>query len=538
MKREVMKDVLWLTLAGVLLFFSTLWIRPLGNPDEGRYAEIPTEMLQSGDWVTPRLNGVLYFEKPPMVYWTQAIAIQCLGENHVAYRFSSALFALLGVLATYLAGRAMWGRRTGLLAAGILATSVLYFGLSQIIILDMAVSGVLSFALLSFWVGRTQTGGRRRWLFWLAYACMALAVLTKGLIGMLIPGAILFLWSLLLNRWKEWKQYYLFSGFLIFFVIALPWHLLATLRNPGFAWFYFVNEHFLRYLTTAHSRVQPFWFFFVIAAVGFIPWIFFMPQALKNAPSAKNRDSVLFLSIWAVFVLFFFSLSQSKLIPYILPMFCPLALLLGRQLDALFDDLRKVLLGFWLTSALFTLLALAGQWVLEQIHHPITPDYLPLFRLTQGVLLIAAVFIGLESYRGLYKRALAGVFVGMAMIGLIGGPLFGCFQRPSTRACAEFLKTHRTSDAHVFQFYDYYQDFPVYLGEMTGVALHFPEEQSYGLSLEPQPSRHLSEDTFWPVWRTQKIYGLIEKERFDAFAERSQAKKLFEDENFVVFSND
>ena len=141
------RDLLLLTLAFGALFFFRLGSYPLSNPDEGRYAEIPREMVASGDYVTPRLNGVVYFEKPPLVYWTTAVCLKLFGPSEWSMRATPALFALAGVLLTYAAARRLHGREAGLLAAAVLGTSILWFAIARIMLLDMAVSVLMSATL-------------------------------------------------------------------------------------------------------------------------------------------------------------------------------------------------------------------------------------------------------------------------------------------------------------------------------------------------------------------------------------------------------
>lgn len=328
-------DLVLLTLGVSLLLGPHLGRRALWEPDEGRYAEIPREMLATGDFVTPRLNGVKYFEKPPLFYWIEAGAMRALGSAEWVLRLPAALFALGGCQAVYAAGRRLFGRRAGLLAAAVLATSPLYFGIGQVVILDMAVSVLLTVALLAFLLAtREPPGWRRRLRLWAFWAAAALAVLTKGLIGIVLPALVIGAWIVLFRRWDTLRMALQPSGIALFLLVAVPWHLLVVRANPEFAWFYFVHEHFLRYTTKIHNRYKPFWFFLPVLAVGLLPWTFFLPRALQQALAAEGeeRQETAFLLLWAGLIFVFFSLSDSKLVPYVLPVAPPLALLLGRVL--------------------------------------------------------------------------------------------------------------------------------------------------------------------------------------------------------------
>ena len=193
---------------GLLLLFGLQDIA-LVNPDEGRYAEVPREMVASGDYVTPRLNGVLYFEKPPLVYWVIAGFIRVFGLGELSVRSVPALFALVGVLITYGATRRMAGRVAGLASAVVLGSSLLYFALGRVLLLDMAVSVLIGATLFCFILGVREPastegkGNARRWFFYGLYLSAALATLAKGLIGFLLPGAVMCLWLLIFNQWSR-----------------------------------------------------------------------------------------------------------------------------------------------------------------------------------------------------------------------------------------------------------------------------------------------------------------------------------------------
>ena len=329
------RDLLLLAVSFGALYFALLGGHPLSNPDEGRYAAIPREMIASHDYVTPRLNGVNYFEKPPLLYWAVAGCLQVFGFNEWAVRMMPALSGLGGVLLTYAAARRWQGRAVGLASAVVLGSSLLFFALSRILILDMAVSMLMCATLFCFILGvREAPGARRRWLFYGLYASAALATLTKGLIGFLVTGAVMFLWLLIFNQWKRLRPLHLPSGIALFLAIAAPWHILAAQRNETWAQFYFIHEHWERFTTTTHGRYEPWWYFIPIVILGLFPWMGFVPAALREALAggwAKRKENAdaWFLVVWVGFVFLFFSKSQSKLIPYILPVFPPLAVLLG-----------------------------------------------------------------------------------------------------------------------------------------------------------------------------------------------------------------
>lgn len=319
-------------------FFQFLGKIPLIDPDEGRYAEIPREMLEQGDFVTPFLNYVKYFEKPPLHYWLSAASLAVFGENEFAARLPGALMGLLTVLLVYHLGRKLFGRREGLLAALILGTSTGFLVQARIDITDMTLTCCLSGALGAFLLAIFEDEARKGLYYYLFYACAALAVLAKGLIGIVLPGGIIFFYLLLSGRWRLLKEMRFISGTALFLLIASPWFVLVSLKNPEFARFFFIHEHFERFLTKVHGRYQPIWFFIPVLIGTMLPWSFFIPNAMQGIWRERRRvegSSRLYLAVWAILIFVFFSKSNSKLVPYILPVFPPLALLMGSALGHL-----------------------------------------------------------------------------------------------------------------------------------------------------------------------------------------------------------
>lgn len=327
------RDLLLLSVLFGFLFCYGLGHAPLIDPDEGRYAEIPREMLERGDLITPTLNYVKYFEKPPLIYWLNAGSMKLLGQNEFAARLPSALAGLLTVLATYIAGRKLMDRRTGLIAAFMLGSTAGFLFQSRIILTDMLLTLCLSAALFCFLLATQSQEKRRRLFYRLFFICCGLAVLTKGLIGIVLPAGIIFWYLLLGRRWHILPEIPWFSGILLFLLVTVPWFVLVSLHNPEFPHFFFIREHFQRFTSTIHRRSQPAWFFLPILLLTMLPWSFFIPGSLKKAWQDRHttREVTLFLLIWPLVIIFFFSLSNSKLIPYILPVFPPLALLIARR---------------------------------------------------------------------------------------------------------------------------------------------------------------------------------------------------------------
>jgi len=324
------RDLGALLVAFGALFFQFLGRLPLIDPDEGRYVEIPREMLERGDFVTPMLNYVKYFEKPPLHYWLNALSLTLFGENEFAARFAGTLCGLLTILVTYHLGRALLGRRTGLYGAILLGTAGGFLVQARINFTDMTLTFFLTAAFACFALAAREGESRKGRYYYLCYLCMALAVLAKGLIGIVLPGAVIFLYLLGTKRWGILREMRLLTGGALFLLVCAPWFLLVSLRNPEFAHFFFIHEHFQRFLTKVHHRYQPVWFFVPVLLGTLLPWSPFLPAALaKGWRERGSGGQTLFLLLWAGVIFAFFSKSSSKLVPYILPVFPPLALLIG-----------------------------------------------------------------------------------------------------------------------------------------------------------------------------------------------------------------
>lgn len=488
---------LWRLAAVVtVLFFVFLGNRPLGNPDEGRYAEIPREMAATGDYTTPRLNGVKYFEKPPLVYWLTASAIEVMGLHEFAVRFWPAFFGVAGTLLTYAAARSLYDRLTGIFSAVVLATSIFYYGLSRLALLDGVVSVLIAAALFSFVVGvRLPVGPKRRWLFWCFYAAMGLAALAKGLIGLALPCAVIGLWVLLLNRWKQLWPFYPASGTLIVCAIAAPWHVLAARANPDFLYFYFVHEHYLRFTTKVHDRAAPWWYFGPILLAGLFPWVVFLFQALPYSLAGwwrtrRGNDIAWFLFLWLVFILLFFSKSQSKLPPYILPVFPAAAVLIGHYLAALWKTPEQINGRLALFTYAGLALALGSALPFIKILRDLTmaSALRPWQLVVAATLLASGAVVGWLAFHRRIRGGLIALAAGTAVMLIALNPAAALADKRSTKSLALMIKAHLGPTDQVYSFNYYFQDLPVYLNQLVNVV-GYQGELEFGVHAEPETTK-------------------------------------------------
>lgn len=536
--RTLGRDLLLLALAIGAFFALFLGSRPLSVPDEGRYVEIPREMVVTGDWLTPRLNGVKYFEKPPLFYWFEALLIRLFGLSEWSVRTGPAFFALIGCLAVAYAGNRLFGRRAGIFSAAVLSTSLLYYALGRTITLDMPVSALLTVSLLAFLLGTREPAGlRRRMLFYVFYSAAALAVLAKGLIGIVFPAMIIGAWVLVMNEWRLLRSIYLPTGLLLFLAVAVPWHVLVNRANPEFFQFYFIHEHFQRYLTTVHSRYKPFWFFIPVLLGGLLPWTAFLAQAVRHSlPCSwkerhQHRETV-FLILWAGLIFLFFSRSDSKLIPYILPVLPPLALIIGKYLaDAWENDrLHGIRLGMsflLVIDVLFIAALLLAHRFREEIDiHGLRPH---LFALA-AVLFLGAVGAWMLRRRSGRAGAITALIASTVLFLTLSNTIMPYVDTRSIKEMALELRPQLRPGDEVISYFTYYQDLPVYL-ERTVTIAGWQGELDFGVQQEDASRWIIDDRECWNRWNGEnRVFLVTSKTIYDTFIKHSGRKHHLLDE--------
>jgi 4-amino-4-deoxy-L-arabinose transferase-like glycosyltransferase len=518
-----LKDLCLMTLLIALLFGAFLGSRAFSVPDEGRYSEIPREMVERGDYVTPYLNGIKYFEKPPLLYWLQAGSIKAFGLSEWALRLPTALAALLGCLMTYAGARLLYNRRTGWLSGLILSSGILYFAMAHSITLDMTVSIAITASLLAFIVGvQYPPGTKRRWFLWAMYAFAGLAVLTKGLIGIVFPAMIIGAWILICRQWQLLKHVYLPSGILLFLVITVPWHWLVQSANPEFFHFYFIEQHFERYFTMSAGRYKPVWFFIPIALLGFFPWILFLTQAIYRQVRPMQKP-VLFLLLWAGLIFIFFSFSKSKLIPYILPIFPPLAIITGRYLSNRMDEpsTKGIRVGFQLLPlcAIVMGLLIAYSPYIARIPELTATSFA--LRTVAAALLISALLTYI-AYRCCSLRTTIMVLLLTNSAFLISiTTLVPHVDLRSTKPLVTVLKPLLKHGDEVIAYGLYYQDLPFYLRQRITVV-EWVGELEFGLRHQPAAKEWIiSKDTFWNRWNSDKrVFVVVSQRRYSEISQQ------------------
>jgi 4-amino-4-deoxy-L-arabinose transferase-like glycosyltransferase len=539
-------------LLGVLFGFK-LGDRALWSPVEGHYAEIAREMVVSKDYLTPHLAGLKYLEKPPLFYWLLSANIRLFGLSEWSLRLWPALFAMIGCLAVYFAGTQLFERRVGLVACGVLATSSLWYVIGHVIDLDMTVSALITCALLSFLLWSVEKREyKRRIEMWMFFVFCALATLTKGLIGIVIPAMVIGSWILILGDWNILRigKIYSLSGVALFLLIAGPWYALVSRANPGFLSSYFLLEHFRRYVTKVEGPFEGPWAYVPVLLLGMFPWTAFIWQALKHNLRFPWRQRHLhkeevFLVLWAGLVFLFFSASSYKGAPYILPMFPPIAILVARYLAAAWEapSLSGISSGAFVLLVAFSLMVVAGlagpQHFLERysnwpaveapaegtVASTSVKEWRDISTLTpyihaQSAILVigalSALVLGFGK-RPAFRWGFLSLTLAWALfLVVLNSSLTLLDERRSIKSLAAMLKPQLHPSDEVASYHAYYQDLPVYL-QRPVVVVGWKGHLQFGVEVNERSGGWMTDDaTFWKRWNSPTtIYILMEQMTYE-----------------------
>jgi len=479
-------------IAWLAVWFCGLADRALGEPDEGRYAEVAREMLVSHDWITPQLNGFNFFDKPPLHYWATASAYMAFGVNPWSARLWCALTGLLAMAAMGWAGARLFGREAGGYAMAILGSSLLFAMGSHINTLDMGVAAFLTVGIACFLVAQFDPTAApyRVWLNLLMWFALALAVLSKGLIGVVLPGMALVVYMVWQRDWSVLRRLSLLTGSVVLLVTCAPWFIVICHRHPDFFDYFFIKEHFTRFLTTVDRRDKPWWFFLPVVILGLFPWAVFLPWNRSDWRRIDaSEPAQRFLLVWVGVVFAFFSASHSKLPLYILPVFPTAALLLAHLITVMPHDVLKRRL--WILSALTMMCACSALIVAASKHIHSSDDVLRhalrgVFWPLAFIALVAAVGASLlhENHRRL------SIYV-LALATLAGWQLtlrsfLQYTDMSSAQPVASLIEPELGPQTKVYLVQHYLRGLPFYLGRLVIVVDHQDDDMTPELASRPE----------------------------------------------------
>ena len=490
-----------LLVAALAALLLAVWLEPAGSwlaePDEARYAEIPREMLAARDFVTPRLNGVPYFEKPPLLYWCNAASFAFFGQSPWAARLPTRLAGTATALLLALAFGRWYGRREGLLAAIFLLAAPLGFAASRVNLTD----GVLTFFFTATLLSALATLRRaeiHRPTAWLAIATGALAglgFLSKGLIAVVLPGGIVILWALVRKRLCDLAALARPRAAAAFLAVTLPWLWLAERAHPGFLQFFFVHEHLQRFATPAASRPGPITYFAGLFLAGFLPGL---PFFFCGVRQALRRDPIaLFFLVWFGVVLVFFSASRSKLPPYIFPALPAAAALAACGLAS--SNGRWI----WAFHAALAAALVATAAALPAVRSAVEANGLSaLSGIGAGAVLAGAALALAASRRPFAAASLAGFgWAGLYAVLALAWPRLPLATDP--RALAEAARAAAaSSNARVVSYRAYFQGLPWGLSATVPVADYRGELEDWWLPETARREIFWTRERFWNEWRS------------------------------------
>jgi 4-amino-4-deoxy-L-arabinose transferase-like glycosyltransferase len=515
-----------MALLAVYLVF--LFYRGLLDPDEGRYAEIPREMVSSGNWMEMRLLGFRYYEKPPLTYWITAIPIRLFGAKDWAARIPLLPVGLaISLLGLWIATRA-WGRKLGLLAAVAAVTGAgLFFSMSMLIP-DIYLS--LWFAatcVLLFNAFASNAVASRRWTCLLAAAFFVfLGTMTKGIVAVVLPAAILFLWLLWERRLRSLWTLAAFAAAFLFLALTAATMWLVEKHNPGFTWYFYVEEHLSRFTGTRREQghPEPFWFYLETLPLLLVPWTFFLFRTIRTMRVRKAISSdplTRFLLVWVVVVVGFFSASSGKLMSYVMPALLPLGLLIGRwgvaePLDESKVDRRLWLIGYFPIPLLTV--SMVAVWLLS--YFDFFPNTFAIPNTISILPLLPAVFIALVVLtRGFPTLAstgalLAALYFGLAFLTspLTGRDMNARVYKNSTILFKELADQLRPDDRVTLLYR--YRPAAAFYTQKIPMLYDFMNEMRYGIENEPERMGYVTNNLQLSSGMTAggRLFGILTQE--------------------------
>ncbi len=522
-------------LAGLLLIFTLIWFsnieeRKLFRPDEGRYAEIAREMALSGDWITPRLNGLKYFEKPPLQYWATAAAFKLFGEHHWTARWWPVTTTFASVLLMFWVGRRLYGEAAGLAAAAALGGCTWFILNGHFNALDAGLSAFFSVALLSFLMAQRADATvleNRNWML-AVWAALALAVLSKGLIGVVLPGAVLALYLLVERDWRMLTRLHLGKGLAVLLLMTAPWFIAVSWSNEEFARFFFIHEHAERFLTPVHRREGVWWYFVPLLLLGAMPWTPFIALRLRagwlREGGRGSLQPLRLALIWTGFTVVFFSLSHSKLPSYILPVFPALALFIGVQMLRMEEAvLSRVAWGLAIIGGALLFVVLLGNHYLVRLFSSQASPTEVVRNVAPWLLASIAVFTaGACAAAGLFQRQQVLAAILLLAFGSLGAGMLGMSGHDQLsrlysawHIVREIEATHGplNQDIPFYSIQMHDQTLPFYLRRPVILVQYIDE---FALGLQAEPDKGIARVESWMIrWRDQTVgYAIMAPDNY------------------------
>jgi len=499
-----------------VLWFGLLGQRDLFDPDEGRYAGIPAAMVETGDWLTPRLNDFKYFEKPVLQYWATAAIFEVFGKSNSTARMFTAVMGFATALFSMFVAFRLYGQKAAIYTFLLTISYLMVVAFGHYLTLDMALSAfvVIGIGCLVMAQNGPQEAVRTRNWMLLGWAALALATLTKGLVAVVLPAAAIVVYSLWQRDWKLWPNLHIFKGLLLYLLITAPWFIAVSMANPEFPEFFFIHEHFSRYTSEVHKREGPIWYFVPYLLLGVSPWLITSLRSIV-APGFSWRpdtpgqfDAERFMWAFVVVTFCFFSLGQSKLPGYILPILPIIAVISGGQLakrERIDADRWFMLVSgiLYIVGAFFVERLASGRYPVEQ-----WAAYAP-WIIASGVLLVAAFVVLTIGKDGRLPFFAAAAVLSMASALCIFNGANSLAESRSSKVIADVIEEFLPEDAPIYGFQYYPEAAVFYLGRNV-TPVEYEGELAMGIGLEPE--KHIKRhDEFLAVWQNLEQAAVVVK---------------------------
>ncbi|MGQ4005773.1 glycosyltransferase family 39 protein [Francisellaceae bacterium CB300] len=420
------KNYIFITII-VILAFCLYGVPTFYAPDETRYSEVAREMIANHDFIVPYVNGIVFFHKPPLVYWIIDVFMSVFGQNTWGARLANPFLVLVCMLFVYfVVNKVLQSKVVALLSVIITLTTVLVLFVGRYLNIDMGIAVFLNLTMLSYWLSLKYDDDYKMSSFWLlmAFVFSGLAVMTKGLVGIVFPMAIVGLYSITMNEWRRLIDIRLYIGLFIVGIISLPWILLVDQQYPGFAYYYVVVQQILRYSTDEQSRDVSKIFYLLVFTGAFFPWFGFLPQAFKEFFSKagfKNRKqnkNSWFLFIWGTFIFVFFGVSRSFLFGYLAPLMLPFCILIAIYIAKLstknFSKWDKV--AVVIPMIVFGLLSIVGVVVIAL---PQVRDNIFTVAVLTIPIIVVPIFVIAKSIEALKSQCIKKIVVYFAIMMMV-----------------------------------------------------------------------------------------------------------------------
>lgn len=522
--------------------FITAIIRPMSVPDEGRYGDISRAMFETGDWLTPRINGLPFMHKPPLLHWISSLLMEIFGVHLWVLRLVPVLAATLMLTSIFFFVRKYLSESLAQLSVFILATSLLFFGSSQYINHDLLVATWMTLTVFCF--ADFTLSGRKSILF-LGYVACAGGFLSKGLIGVLIPGMVILPWVLYCKEWRKIPSLLNPFGILLFLALVGPWLYLTQQHYPNFLHYFFIDQQFSRFSSSDFNNKRPWFFYLVILLFSFLPWLFVtgFKGAKQHIRAALPSPILALLLWWLVSVTIFFSIPPSKLAGYILPVVAPLTILIAAWVQQALDYPKNKfqLLGSTIFVSIIGIAILITPYVIKE-NHAFYLQHLGIIW-SIGTILTLSPWVFLACYKA--KKIPFLHAIALSLLVLCSSIPFAVrvFDTKTNADQLQFQQYLQPNTQLVFYHY-YFYDLPFLLDLKTPVYLvnHWDNvegdnstvEIKDGLLFEPQLKRYLWNDAALQQ-ALQHKQPLIVVSRPDDFKTSNPKVKIIHARNYDVF---